>query len=105
MDDRHLALRADLVRTRERAGTTCQRGILLVALIPLILGASVIAAFLLGPVAGLLLFLLAGIYTLVGGLAGMGLFVVGIVDRRHSTQELKALDALRMLPAARVVRR
>ncbi|NVB84572.1 MAG: hypothetical protein HOV81_39720 [Kofleriaceae bacterium] len=104
MDERRLALRADLLRTRERGRTLWQRGVLLIGLVPVFLGGAVIALFELGGLLGPLAVIFAGLYAFVGGLAGMALFAAGVSDHRHSAKQLKALDALYQLPAARVVR-
>lgn len=81
-----------------------QRGLFLVALVPLLLSGAVIALFGLGGLYGALAVIFAGLYAFVGGLAGVGMLAGGVAGHRHSAKQLKALDALYQLPAARVVR-
>lgn len=103
-DDRRLALRADLLRTSEVGRKTWQRGVVLIALVPAVLSGAVIALFGIGGLLGALALIFAGLYTFVGGITGLALFAGGVAEHRHSTKQLKALDALYQLPAARVVR-
>ncbi|HSD90638.1 MAG TPA: hypothetical protein VLB44_24105 [Kofleriaceae bacterium] len=97
--------RGKLVRAQKDARQTLDRGVLLLGLVPVV--ASVVLVFVLAFGASSMFFLLilAGAYTLVGGVGGIALIASGGTLSRRLGRELRAIDERRQLPAARVVKR
>ena len=93
------------MRAQNDARVTIHRGVVLIALIPAITIASVVAAFVIGPIGALMAILFAVAYALVGGIGGIASIAAGLTDHRRATRELRAIDAPRQLPVARVVHR
>lgn len=75
------------------------------ASVPIVVIGAVLGAFVLPGWAGFLGVVLAGVYTLVGGIAGFAVIVSGLAEHRQSARQLRGLDDLRKLPEARVVLR
>jgi phosphate/sulfate permease len=96
-------VRAELVRMREEARYVIHRGVALIAVVPLVLIAAVIAAFALGGFGAFMSILLAATYLLVGSIAGIGMIVGGVTDHRRCTRQLRELEAVHQLPEARVI--
>jgi hypothetical protein len=96
-------VRAELARLQEEARVSIRRGVVLIAVVPLVLIASVIAALMLGGFGAFLSILLAATYMLIGSIAGMASIAGGVAEHRRSARKLRELDAMRQLPEARVV--
>jgi uncharacterized membrane protein HdeD (DUF308 family) len=96
-------VRAELVRTQLEARTTIHRGVALIAAVPLVLIAGILAALALGGFSAFMSILLAGTYMLIGGIAGIASIAAGLAEHRRSARQLRELDAARQLPAARIV--
>jgi len=105
VDDPDRVTRNRLVRAQDDARVTIHRGVMLIALIPIILIAAVLAAFAIGPLAAVMAFIVAAAYGLVGGVGGLAAIAAGMTDHRKATRELRAFDAPRQLPQARLVQR
>ncbi len=99
-------LRAELVRAQQDARSTIHRGVLLIALVPLVLLGAVCIGIGLGSTAATVLAILgAATYTLIGSIGGLAALTAGAFEHRRITKELRAIDAPRQLPAARVIMR
>ena len=98
-------VRAELVRTQQEARTTIHRGVALIAAVPLVVIAGVIAALALGGFPAFMSILLAGTYMLIGGIAGVASIAAGFAEHRRTTRQLRDLDATRQLPEARLILR
>ena len=94
-----------LVRAQNEARSTIHRGVMMIAFIPIFAVVALIAAFVISPVVAVMGFTLAAAYALIGGIGGIAVITAGITDHRKATRELRAFDAPRQLPAARVVLR
>jgi hypothetical protein len=97
--------RGKLVRAQKDARQTFDRGVLLLALVPVI--ATIVLVFVLafGASSTFFLMLLAGAYALVGGIGGIAMIASGGTQSRRLGRQLRAIDERRQLPAARVVKR
>ena len=97
-------LRAELVSAQQDARGSIHRGVIMLALVPLVLlGAVGIAIGLGSTTATVLAILGAATYTLIGSIGGLAMLTSGAFEHRRLTKELRAIDAPRQLPAARVV--
>jgi hypothetical protein len=102
---REQVTRNRLVRAQDNARGTIHRGVLLIAMIPILGVAALLAAFVIGPFGAVMAFIIAVAYGLVGGIGGLAAIAAGLTDHRKATRELRAFDAPRQLPVARVVHR
>lgn len=103
MDD-ETRVRSELVRQQQDARATINRGVMMLAMVPLtILGAIVLALTVHSVTATVIAFLGAATYALIGSIGGLALMTSGAVDHRRMGKQLRELDAPRQLPAARVV--
>jgi predicted Co/Zn/Cd cation transporter (cation efflux family) len=101
-----LELRDELTRQQELARRTINRGIVTLAVIPIVLVAALAFVSAIDTLGGLLVSLaLAGLYTLISGLVGLGMITSGGVTLRRLNKELRAIDEPHQLPVARVVDR
>lgn len=92
-------LEVQLEATRRRIN----RGIVVIAMVPLVLAMSLVTALALGNV-GLLVGLVFGVgYLLVGTIAGIAMIAGGAVEHRHISKQLREVDPAHLLPAARVI--
>jgi hypothetical protein len=92
-------LEVQLEATRRRIN----RGIVVVALVPLVLAMALVTALALGDI-GILVGAVFGIgYTLIGTIAGIAMIAGGAVEHRHISKQLREVDPANLLPAARVV--
>jgi hypothetical protein len=105
VDDPDRATRNRLVRAQDDARGTIHRGVMLIALIPIMLLAAVLAAVVIGPLGAVMAFIIAAAYALVGSIGGIAAIAAGVTDHRKATKELRAFDAPRQLPMARLVQR
>jgi hypothetical protein len=94
-----------LVRAQNEARGTIHRGVMLIAFIPIFAVVSLIAAFVINPILALMGFVVAVAYGFIGGIGGIAVIAAGVTDHRKATRELRAFDAPRQLPAARLVQR
>jgi hypothetical protein len=78
---------------------------MLIALIPIMLLAAILAAIVIGPLGAVMAFIIAAAYALVGSIGGIAAIAAGMTDHRKATKELRAFDAPRQLPMARLVQR
>jgi len=97
--------RDKLVRAQKDARQTIDRGVLLLALVPVVAAIVIVFVLAFGVSSTFFLLLLAGAYTLVGGIGGIALIASGGTQSRRLGRELRAIDERRQLPAARVVKR
>ena len=98
-------IRAELVRTQDDARKSIYRGAALIGVIPVVLVASVVAAFAIGGFGAFLAILLAATYMLIGSIAGVASIIGGFSEHRRSTRKLRELDEGRQLPTARLLLR
>jgi hypothetical protein len=98
------AKRNQLVRARDDSRATIYRGVTLLALVPVVVIAAAISAAVIGPV-GIFALILAAAYGLVGGIGGVATIVAGVSGHRKARRELRAFDAPRQLPVARLLER
>jgi hypothetical protein len=96
-------VRAELSRQQEDARTRINRGIVLVAVVPLVILIAVFAAVQLGGLGMLVSLLSAVAYTLIGTIGGVAMIASGAVDHRRISKQLDDYVNVRQLPAARVV--
>jgi hypothetical protein len=96
-------VRAELSRQQDDARTRINRGIVLVAVVPLVILISVFAAVQLGGLGMLVSLLSAVAYTLIGTIGGVAMIASGAVDHRRIGKQLDDYVNVRQLPAARVV--
>jgi hypothetical protein len=75
-----------------------------VGLIPVVCGVAVLTSLVFGPV-GLFALLVAAAYALVGGIGGLATIAAGVTGHRRASRELRAFDAPRQLPMARLIQR
>lgn len=78
---------------------------MLIGLIPVVLIGAILLAFVIGPLPAVMAFIVAAAYGLVGGIGGLAAIAAGVTDHRKATRELRAFDAPRQLPMARLVQR
>jgi hypothetical protein len=97
--------RGKLVRAQKDARQTIDRGVLLLALVPVVLAIMLVVVLAFGVGSSFSLLLLAGAYTLIGGIGGISMIASGSTESRRLGRELRAIDERRQLPAARVVKR
>jgi hypothetical protein len=97
------ATRNRLVRAQDEARSTIHRGVMLIAFIPILAVVALITAFVINPIVAVMGFIVTAAYGLIGGIGGIAVIAAGITDHRKATKELRAFDAPRQLPAARVV--
>lgn len=101
-----LALRRDeLTRDRAEGKATRNRGLKLLVSIPLVAFPAFVFALWTSGVASIALVVLAGVYTLVGGIGGLVMIAAGAAQYHNVNNRLEALDVAGQLPAARVVLR
>lgn len=96
-------VRTELVRLQEEARVSIRRGVVLIAVVPVVLIASAIAATVVGGFGAFLSLLAAATYMLIGSIAGMASIAGGVAEHRRSARKLRELDARRQLPPARLV--
>lgn len=102
--DRDLVVRAELERQQQDARGTINRGVILLALVPLvILGALGVAVGIGSVTAAVLALLGAATYALIGSIGGLAMIASGAVDHRRISKLLRDIDEPRQLPAARIV--
>jgi hypothetical protein len=104
VDDVDRRTRTRLVRARDDARGTIRRGITLVGLIPVVCVVAALTALVFGPV-GVFALMVAAAYAFVGGIGGLATIAAGVTGHRKATRELRAFDAPRQLPMARLVQR
>lgn len=105
MDD-ETRVRSELVRQQREARAVINRGMVMLAIVPLsFLGAIVLALTVQSVTATVLAFLGAATYALVGCIGGLAMMTSGAVDHRRLGKQLRELDAPHQLPPARVVMR
>ena len=75
-------IRAELVRTQDEARRSVYRGVALIGIVPIVLIASVLFAFVLGGFGALLSILIAAAYMLIGGIAGTASIIGGVADHQ-----------------------
>jgi hypothetical protein len=96
-------VREELERQREDARAKINRGIVMIAVVPLVILIAVIAAIQLGGL-GLLVSLLSAVaYTLIGTVGGVAMIASGAVEHRRAGKQLDDYVNVRQLPEARVV--
>ena len=99
-------MRAELVRQQQEARGTINRGIVMIALVPLVILGAIGVAIGIGSVTAAVLALLgAGTYALIGSIGGLAMLASGAVEHRRVGKMLRDIDEPRQLPAARVVLR
>jgi len=102
--DQDLIVRAELARQQEAARVTINRGIVVLAMVPLVLLAAAFAAIAINSATAVLLAILgAGAYVFVGAIGGIALITSGAIEHRRIAKQLRAIDEPRQLPAARLV--
>jgi hypothetical protein len=96
-------VRAELARQKDEARTKINRGIVLIAVVPLVILVAVFGAIVFGEI-GLLIALVSAVaYTLVGTLGGFVMIAAGAAEHRRIGKQLEDYENVRQLPAARVV--
>lgn len=96
-------VQAELEVQLEGARRKINRGIVVVALVPLVIAMALVCALALGDV-GILVSVVFGLgYTLIGTVAGAAMIAGGAVEHRRISKELREVDPAHLLPAARVV--
>lgn len=102
--DQDLIVRAELVRQQEDARVTINRGIVLVAMVPLVILGAIFAAISVGSATAAVVAVLgAGAYAFVGAIGGIAMMTSGAVEHRRIARQLREIDEPRQLPAARLV--
>jgi hypothetical protein len=102
--DHETLVKAELVRQQQDARGTINRGIVMLAMIPLVILGAIGAAFAIGSTTGTVLALLGAVaYALLGGIGGIAMLASGAVEHRLITKQLREIDQPRQLPAARVI--
>jgi hypothetical protein len=102
--DREQLVRQELGKQQESARVTLNRGIVLLALVPLVIILAVVGALLIETLGAVMLAVCGGaLYCLVAGIGGIAMITSGAVELRRVNRELEALDEPYRLPAARVV--
>ena len=92
------------MRQQLDARSTISRGIVLLALVPLVILVAIGLAVGIGSVTAAVLALLgAATYALVGSIGGLAMMTSGAVESRRITKMLRDIDDPRRLPAARVI--
>jgi len=103
-DDEMLALQRDeLTRDRAEGKVTRNRGLKLLASVPLVAIAGFLLAMSTSGVPSIVLVVIGGVYTLVGGMGGLVMIAAGSAQCHNVSARLEALDVARQLPEARVV--
>lgn len=96
-------VQAELEVQLEGARRKINRGIVVIALVPLVIAMALVCALALGDV-GILVSIVFGLgYTLIGTVAGVAMIAGGAVEHRRISKELRDVDPAHLLPAARVV--
>ncbi len=96
-------MRSELQRQQEDARTRINRGIVMIAVVPLVIVVAVLIAIQLGGL-GLLVSLLSAVaYTLIGTVGGVAMIAAGAVEHRRIGKQLHDYDHVRQLPEARLV--
>lgn len=93
------------MRAQNEARGTIHRGVMMIAFIPIFAVIALIAAFVINPIVAVMGFALTAAYALIGGIGGVAVIAAGITDHRKAARELRAFDAPRQLPVARLVQR
>jgi hypothetical protein len=97
-------VRAELARQADEARKKINRGVIMIAVVPLVIIVALTMASLFGGVLGLVVPLLSAVaYTLIGTVGGVAMIAAGVVDQRRAGKQLDDYDNVRQLPAARVV--
>lgn len=104
-DEAERIRRGKLVRARKDARRTIDRGVVLLALVPVVIAIVLVVVLAFGVGSSFSLLLLAGAYTLIGTIGGIAMVASGGAESRRLGRELRAIDERRQLPAARVVKR
>ncbi len=96
-------VQAELATQLEATRRRINRGIVVVALVPLVLAMALVIALALGDI-GILVGVVFGVgYTLIGTVAGIAMIAGGAVEHRRISKQLREVDPANLLPAARVV--
>jgi hypothetical protein len=97
-------VRAELSRQQDEASKKVTRGVVLIAVVPLVILAAVLLASVFEGAFGLVVPLLSAVaYTLIGTVGGVAMIAAGAVESRRIGKQLDDYDNVRQLPAARVV--
>ena len=97
-------VRAELERNRIGSRILIRRGLVLLATVPVVVLAAILAAFALGGSFAFAAMAIGGIYALGAGIIGMSSVADGIAHHRRCTAELRGLETARQLPEARLLR-
>ena len=100
-DDDHREL---VVAKQTAASRMIGRGVITLAMVPIALVGALFALFMLNGAPAMIAVLLAALYTVLGGLASIGMLSIGIIRHRGATKELRLIDERHRLPPARVVK-
>lgn len=97
-------LRAELARKQSEARRSIHHGAVMILSIPAVVILALCAAIVIGWNGGLIAILITVAYTAIAGIAGSALLVSGAVEHRGYSRQLRALDEIRKLPEARLLR-
>jgi hypothetical protein len=97
------AMRAELLRQQEDARKKVYRGIVMIALVPLVIILSLLVALQFGGLALLVALLSGAAYTLIGSVGGIVMIGSGAVEHRRVGKQLHDYEHVRRLPEARIV--
>jgi hypothetical protein len=98
-------VRSELVRQQKDARSTIYRGVLLIAMVPVVVVVAVITALFLGGVPSVIAILAGAVYALIGGVAGVGTIIAGGLEYRRLGKQVHDYDHVRHLPEARLIER
>jgi hypothetical protein len=101
LEHRIASLREKLNRERYDARTQISSGVLMIALVPLVVMASVWFAGQSGDLGALVALLVAPAYTLIGTVGGAAMIAGGAIEHHRLGNQLD--DCVHTLPAARIV--
>lgn len=96
-------MRLKLLRAQADARHSIDRGVVMLAMVPIAVVGGLFAALILGIIGGLVAVVLALAYAMIGGIGGIAMIVTGTMAFRHTRRELAKLGEPLQLPAARVI--